>query len=80
MCDRVSPSVEVVQPILTRAISPIVMANLIPKIKAQTIEIRADRTRMRIASVELAIQRKLCPKCRSQDDGINNLHDMANSL
>ena len=76
MGDRVSPSIKIVEMILPSLISPIVIVNLAPKIEAQAIKIRADRTRMRIASVELAIQRKLHPKDRTQNDRVNDSYDM----
>jgi len=64
MGDRVSPGIKIVEMILPSLISPVVIVDLAPKIEAQAIKVRADHTWMRIASVELAIQRKLHPKYR----------------
>ena len=80
MCDRVSPVVEFLQVVHATLAVSVVVADTVPEIEAEAIEICADVSRIRIGMIKLAVQREFGAKYGPQANRIDDSNDVINAF
>src|SRR5262245_55798180 len=80
MSDCVSPSIELLKPILTRLVSQVLVLHFVPEGKSESVVIFPNVTGIRIACLELSLLHKNVAECCSQNAGRNTLHEMVRTF
>jgi hypothetical protein len=75
MSDRVSPTVQLLEPVLPKLVARVQILHFVPERKPESIVVFPNVSRIRIPSLQLPVLNKNILECYSQKTGWNAFHE-----